>query len=212
MEKEKLTPQESIELIESMILRTKKRMGMNDGNIFLLWGYLTVAVSMAVWVLLVMTGHPAVNWLWFLIWIIGGVITPHMLKKKRIVVGVKSYSDVLCTGIWSVVGWCAIVCTFMALMFMLFGGKDCWSLLLVFALLIVGMAETFQGITLREKSLVFGGFVGIVVGLFTLCCVIGDVLLHVNWYMPLFIASFVCMMIIPGHILNHKASRQNERA
>ena len=31
--------------------------------------------------------------------------------------------------------------------------------------------------------------------------------LEANWFMPLFIIVWVAMMIIPGHILNHKAKQ-----
>lgn len=51
MEKKKLTHQESIDIIAEMIFRTKERY-IGDGNIMLMWGYLTVAVTILVWVLL----------------------------------------------------------------------------------------------------------------------------------------------------------------
>ena len=49
---------------------------LGDGNIMLLWGYLTVAVSVTIWILLAGTHNPVWNWLWFLIWVIGGAVTP----------------------------------------------------------------------------------------------------------------------------------------
>ncbi len=52
MEEKKLTEKESLELISAMIARTKERYMLGDGNIMLLWGYLTVAVSVAIWILL----------------------------------------------------------------------------------------------------------------------------------------------------------------
>ena len=44
MEDRKLTEKESIEVITSMIERTKDRY-IGNGNIMLMWGYLCVAVS-----------------------------------------------------------------------------------------------------------------------------------------------------------------------
>ena len=93
MEKERFEEKESIELIADMIARTKHRLCIGDGNIMLLWGYLAVAVALLVWVLLVVLQHPAVNWLWFLIWIIGGSITPKLARKSRDKSGVTSYVD-----------------------------------------------------------------------------------------------------------------------
>ena len=100
-----------------MISRTRNRLCMGDGDLLLLWGYTTVCVAATIWALLYMTHYPAVNWLWFLIWIIGGIATPHISKKKRIKRGVKSYTDHLSDGIWSIIGWCALICTIICAIF-----------------------------------------------------------------------------------------------
>lgn len=211
MEKQKLSEKESLEVITSMISRTKDRLHIGDGNILLLWGYLTIAVTALIWSLLVITHHPSVNWLWFLIWIIGGIVTPIITKKKRRQKGIKSYTDKISDGIWSIVGFIAIICTAICLFFMLFLAKDVWSMMLTFALVVIGMTEASQGLVIREKSLIVGGLIGTTIGLITLACVIGQITLYANWYFPLFITAFICMMIIPGHIINHKA-KSHERA
>lgn len=208
MEEKRINEKESIELIATMIRQTKSRLNLGDGNILLLWGYLTVGVALLVWGLLLFTGHPAVNWLWFLIMIIGGIVSPRMTKAQRLKSGVTSYIDKISAGIWQTVGYCGIVLTILCLGFLLFGGKDCWSTMLVFALLIVGFGETIQGMVVSEKSVTVGGATGIFAGMATMACIAGGVPLYANWYFPVFIASFICMMIIPGHILNRKARLQ----
>lgn len=45
MEERKITEAESIEIITSMISRTKDRLVKGSGNILLMWGYLIVAVT-----------------------------------------------------------------------------------------------------------------------------------------------------------------------
>ena len=55
MEEKKMTEKESLELITTMIQRTRERY-VGDGNIMLMWGYLTVAVTALVWILLATTG------------------------------------------------------------------------------------------------------------------------------------------------------------
>lgn len=213
MEEKKLTEKESLELISAMIAPTKERYMLGDGNIMLLWGYLTVVVSVAIWILLAVTHNPVWNWLWFLIWIIGGIVTPVMARRKQQKFGVRTYSDKLSSRIWSAVGYSAIASTFFCLGFMLFKGIDAWPMMFAFALVIVPFAEIVQGVVLDEKALMTGGALGVLAGIFTLCCIAGRVPLGADWFMPVFIAAFACMMIIPGHILNHKASRQNnERA
>ena len=200
MEDRKLTEKESLEVITSMIALTKQRY-IGDGRILLLFGYLTVAVSALIWILLVITQNPVWNWLWFLVWIIGGIVAPIKAKKQQREKGFKNYSDTLTSRIWSAVGFSAIAATAICLAFLLVKGIDAWPMMLAFALIIVPFAEIAQGIVFKETTL-------IVAGLFTEACIAGDVELYASWYMPLFIIAFVAMMIIPGHILNHKARKE----
>ncbi len=207
MEERKITEVESIEIITSMISRTKDRLVKGSGNILLMWGYLIVAVTALIWVLLVTTNNPAVNWLWFLIWIIGGIATPIMAKKERVASGSKSYTDKLTSQMWSVVGLTGIASALLCLGFLVIGGKDSWSMMFAFALIIVPMAEIMQGLVIKEISLIAGGSIGLLTGIFTTCCISAHVALMASWFMPLFIIAFAAMMIVPGHILNSKAKR-----
>ena len=207
MEERKITEAESIEIITSMISRTKDRLVKGSGNILLMWGYLIVAVTALIWVLLVTTNNPAVNWLWFLIWIIGGIATPIMAKKERVASGSKSYTDKLTSQMWSVVGLTGIASALLCLGFLVIVGKDSWSMMFAFALIIVPMAEIMQGLVIKEISLIAGGSIGLLTGIFTTCCISAHVALMASWFMPLFIIAFAAMMIVPGHILNSKAKR-----
>lgn len=198
MEERKITEAESVEIITSMISRTKDRLVKGSGNILLMWGYVIVTVAALIWVLLVTSKNPAVNWLWFLIWIIGGIATPVMAKRKRMETGAISYTDRLTSNMWSVVGFTAIASTFLCLGFLFVGGKDSWSMMFAFALIIVPMAEIMQGLVIKEKSLVAGGSIGLVIGLFTMCCISAHIVLVATWFMPLFIIAFAAMMIVPG--------------
>ncbi len=209
MEERKITEAESLEIITSMISRTKDRLVKGSGNILLMWGYLIVAVTALIWVLLVTTNNPAVNWLWFLIWLIGGIATPIMAMRKRMETGSKSYTDKLTSYIWSVVGLTAIVSAILCFGFLFIGGKDSWSMMFAFALIIVPMAEIMQGLVIKENSLIAGGGIGLLIGLFTMCCISAQVELMATWFMPLFMMAFAAMMIVPGHILNSKAKRQS---
>ena len=203
MEDKKINEHESLEIITSMIARTKERY-VGDGNIMLMWGYTSVAVAVLIWVLLAVTGNPAWNWLWLLIWIIGGSGSTLISRKQRDKFGVKSYSDKMTSNLWSVVGWTAIVSTLLCLVFMLFLGVNSWLTMMVFALVVVPFAEIAQGIVVNEKTLIVGGAVGLLAGMFTVCCITGGVGLRVSWFMPLYIVVFIAMLIIPGHIINHK--------
>lgn len=207
MEERKLTEKESLEIITSMIARTRERY-IGDGRIMLMWGYLTVVITAIIWTLIGVTHNPVWNWLWFLLWIIGGTLTPIMDKKMQHEKGFKNYSDTVTSRIWSTVGFSAIVATAICLAFLLVGGIDAWSMMFAIALVIVPFAEIASGIVVKEKSLIIGGAIGLSAGLFTMACIAGHVALYASWFMPLFIIVWVVMMIIPGHIINYKAKKQ----
>lgn len=207
MEERKLTEKESLEIITSMIERTRERY-IGDGRIMLMWGYLTVVITAIIWTLIGVTHNPVWNWLWFLLWIIGGTLTPIMDKKMQQEKGFKNYSDTVTSRIWSTVGFSANVATAICLAFLLVGGIDAWSMMFAIALVIVPFAEIASGIVVKEKSLIIGGAIGLSAGLFTMACIAGHVALYASWFMPLFILVWVVMMIIPGHIINYKAKKQ----
>lgn len=207
MEERKLTEKESLEIITSMIERTRERY-IGDGRIMLMWGYLTVVLTAIIWTLIGVTHNPVWNCLWFLLWIIGGTLTPIMDKKMQHEKGFKNYSDTVTSRIWSTVGFSAIVATAICLAFLLVGGIDAWSMMFAIALVIVPFAEIASGIVVKEKSMIIGGAIGLSAGLFTMACIAGNVALYASWFMPLFILVWVAMMIIPGHIINYKAKKQ----
>lgn len=206
MEEKKLTEQESISIIAEMISRTKERY-IGDGNIMLMWGWLTIAVTCLVWLLISKTQNPFWNFLWFLIPIVGGIATPVMARKSEKKRGVKTYSDKISSQIWLAVGIVAIAITIICVVFN-FCGILVWDLFLVYALMIVPFAEIVQGLIVKERSLVVGGAFGIIIGLITTACLLGNMPLYAYWFMPMFMLSFACMMLIPGYIINFKARRQ----
>lgn len=204
MEEKKLTERESLEIITTMIARTKERY-IGDGNIMLMWGYLTVGMTALVWALLALTRNPEVNWLWFLMGTIGGIATPLMARKHQAGSRVKSYSDTVTSRIWTAVGLTAMAATAICLGFELIARIHAWSMMFTIALIIVPFAEMTQGIIVKEKCLVWGGAIGLLAGFFTVGCLAARVTLYAQWFFPMFIAAFMAMMIIPGHILNHKS-------
>lgn len=205
MEEKKLTEQESITIITEMISRTKQRY-IGDGNIMLMWGWLIIAVTGLVWLMLEQTCNPAWNWLWFLIPVVGGIASPIMAKKSTVKRGVRTYSDKITSQIWTAVGIIAIVATIVCIGFS-FYGPSVWTLMYVFGLVIVPFAEIIQGLIVREKSLIWGGACGMTIGLFTTACLLSRVPIYVNWFMPVYMLSFTCMMLVPGYIINHKARK-----
>ena len=206
MEEKKLTEKESLELIASMIARTKTRyLGSRK---MLMWGYLVVITAISVWVLVASTHNLVWNWLWFAIPLIGFPTTFMMAHSKQRHSGATSYSDKVTSRLWTIFGISEIVLIIMCLGFYLFGETDCSGAILVYSILMTSGAEIAQGLIVRENSLIYGGIIGLLVGMITVCCIVGDIPLNVNWYMPLFILAWIATMIIPGHILSNKEKLQ----
>lgn len=206
MEEKKLTEQESLSIITEMISRTKERY-IGNGNIMLMWGWLTIAATGLVWALLAFTQNPLWNWLWFVIPAIGGVATPVMAKKSDRQQGVKTYADKISSQIWLAVSLIAIAASIVCIGFD-FAGIYVWSLMFIYVLIIVPFAEIAQGLIVKEKSLVVGGACGMAVGLFTTSCIIGHIALRAYWFLPTFMLAFACMMLIPGYVINYKSRRK----
>ena len=206
MEDRKLTEKESLEVITSMIARTKTRyLGSRK---MLMWGYLVVITAISVWVLVASTHNLVWNWLWFAIPLIGFPTTSMMAHNQQRHRGATSYSDKMTSRLWTIFGISEIVLIIMCLGFSLLGETDCSGAILVYSILMTSGAEIAQGLIVRENSLIYGGIIGLLVGMITVCCIVGDIPLNVNWYMPLFILTWIAMMIIPGHILSKKEKQQ----
>ena len=206
MEDKKLTEKESLEVITSMIARTKARY-LGSGNILLMWGYLAVFTSISVWILLAATQQNVWNWLWFAIPVIGMPLTSIMARREKRTDGAVTYSDKITSHLWSIFGVSEIVLTLICLGFSLIGGIKCWTAMIVYTIIAAPFAEIAQGLIVKEKSLTWGGIVGLAIGMVLVCCVTGKIPLLANWFMPLFILFWVVMMIVPGHIINHNAKK-----
>ncbi len=207
MEDKKLTEKESLELITSMIARTKARY-LGSGNILLMWGYLVVFISILVWIMLASTHQNVWNWLWFAIPVIGMPATLIMSRREKRTYGATTYSDKITSRLWILFGVSEIVLTLICLGFAIIGNINCWSAMLVYTLLVAPSAEIAQGMIVKEKCLIWSGMVGMVIGMIAVCCTVGHIPLSANWFMPLFILAWVVMMIVPGHIINHNANKK----
>ena len=63
MEEKKLNERESLELITRMIQETKNKLEVGDGNVLLIWGYVSVLTAILVYVMaIILDGNPWVNW------------------------------------------------------------------------------------------------------------------------------------------------------
>lgn len=210
MEDKKITPHESMELIANMIASTRDQLTRGAGNMLLFWGYLCVAVALLSDLYIYLRFVAGIDLpfpphlIWWLIPAIGIPYTIYARHRKALLSNVTTYTDRLTASLWNYVLWLALAAFVVGAVF-LFSGFHVWYIMMLFAFFVVGMAVSVQGMIVREKSMIFGGAFSVISGGF----IVAGVIAGVNWLWmfssPLFIISYIVMMIIPGHILNRKA-------
>ena len=194
VEKEDLNERESLELITRMIQNTKCRMAENAGMPFLLWGYMTVAVSLLVWFMLKQTGNADWNYLWFLLPLVAfpGTLWSGRKRKKM----VRTYVDRIIGYVWTVFGLSAFLLSCVAVFW--------WDIPILFTiLLLMGMGTALTGLIVGMKVVTVGGVLGALLSL-------GCFFIPGIRQMLFFALAFVFMMVIPGHMMNRMASRNKK--
>ena len=83
MEEKQLEARESIELISRMIQNTRTRLERNAGRPFLIWGYTTVGISLLNYGFAITGVNSAWSLTWFLIPVIGCLLTWLFHEKRR---------------------------------------------------------------------------------------------------------------------------------
>ena len=194
MENKKLNEQESLALITQMIQNSKKGLVVGSGNSFLFWGYLTLAVSIAIFLLLYITGNQSWFWLGIVIPVIGCLYTYWISRRN----GKKtmSYVDKVISNVWQIVG---------ALLALNYGNNIA---ILPLLLLVLSVGAGITGSVIQEKSFYNCSAFGIAISL--------GMLFNINSIVegPLrqvfaFALAITVVMIIPGHMVNRKAKRSN---
>lgn len=198
MEDRKLTEKESLELISQMIRNTQTKMEQESGTMLLIWGYTTIFVTIVVWISLILTRSYLSHWLWFLIPVIGGAISYGFIKKRKRQPSTKTYIDRFMTYIWSVLGAAAFLLSMIAIFV-----SDADFPILFVIVLLMSIGTTLTGLTVRFMPITVSGIICMLLSL-PLLFVSGEV------QMLIFLVVFLIMMIIPGHILNNAARKQNK--
>lgn len=193
MEERKLTEKESLELITQMIQSTKEKLEEGSGTYFLIFGYLSTAVAILVYSVWKLTGSHHIFWAWWLIPLIGYTIS--YFKRRNAPKRVKTAIDTIIWKIWIVAGICCCISPIVAMFVQI--------PILFLEAFIVSTATTMLGLIVKSRMVSIFGFLSIGVS-YTLLFIPNE------WHIPAFAAMFVILMIIPGHILNAVAARNNK--
>ena len=143
MEERKLNEKESLELIAQMIQNTRRNLDAGSGNMFLLWGYLGVVVTLLVLAAVYFTKSPAALWLFFILPIIGWPLTFVLGKKWERMKGAKEYSDKMLSQVWQIMG---IACMGTVLFAFLYHKME---LILPLCAMLMSLASLLTGIIIR---------------------------------------------------------------
>lgn len=200
MEERKLTEKESLELITRMIQNTRCNLDAGNGNLFLAWGYVGAILTLIVVGGLYFTKNPMWMWAFWAIPLIGipvGIYLDSKVQKLP-----KSYTDKVLAEIWRMLG-CLTMALVIGTTFM-----QQFEFILPLCALLVSIGSILTGIIVRCKAFYLYSMIGLAIALYMLLSAMGD---ESPTYISLlcFVVVSVFAMIIPGHMLNHAAKKEN---
>lgn len=196
MERRQFTQEQSLELISQMISDSRGRLARNSGVPFLIWGYLTVIVSLFEFCVVYFDLPYELLFGWFAIPILGWLLMTLFCRKNDREKGGKNYLDRVISAIWVVFG-VSFVWLYLAAMV--------YHISLFFlVVLTMGMGTLITGLVISDKATMWGGFFGMISSLVFLARVSFMPDLWFGWDILIFAVVFLVMMVIPGHILNRK--------
>ncbi len=191
-----MTSEESLELISRMLRNAQERFVRGMGTPFIFFGYLTAAMSLAVWCLLKTTGDFYWNYLWFAIpvaAVIWGLF--HLATKPK---PVTTFFDRAVGQVWMIMGAC---CSLVPLYVILF---DKYFPVLMVVSLMMFAGEAITGGILRLRYVQIMGIIGILLS-FVIPFIGG-----IDQIFVLMVISLL-VMVIPGHIMNAQAWQAIQR-
>ena len=207
MEKNNLTEAQSLELITSMINDSRARLARNSGTPFLIWGYTTVAIALLNCVTTYLQLSHYWNFTWFAIPIIGWIGMMLFYKEDK---GARNIIDRVICIIWCVLS--------VAYLWIFIGSTIYRAPILYYTILLMGVGTLITGLVLRHKTTQYCGIGAMICSLaYPLLVFLAQkcdtatitILKSLAWIeIAYFAAIFFVMMVIPGHILNHKYNRK----
>ena len=213
MEKKNLTEVESLELITSMINDSRSRLARNSGTPFLIWGYTTIAVSLFNALAIYLGWSYSWGWSWFAIPVVGWV---GMLLLGKSEPSARNYIDRVISIIWATTG--------VAFLWYFIGAAIYGCSIAYLTILVMGVGTVITGFILKNKATtICGGGAMLSSLIFPAIHIITtkDIIsptatasIIESWVWGekvVFAVIFLFMMVIPGHILNHKYNKKADR-
>ena len=180
-------------------------MEIGQGNIMLIYGYFTTALSSVLFVLISLTHNFIWSWGWMLMFVIWPIMSYRQRQRPPKVV---TYTDKVISKVWQVMGWMFIV-TFLTIGIIEFSFARYidFILMLPLSLIYCGIGVSITGIIIQERWMTYTPQIAFIIAIYMLTMLMIGEKATTLWYLY-FGLSFVFMMIIPGHIVNNKAQKQ----
>lgn len=203
MKENTFSEHDSLELIAQMICQSKKNMRVGSGNILLYYGYPALLISVAVYLLVHLTGKPIWSALWFLMFV---PVIGIRVSKEKSEACVVTHMDKAINSIWSICGQLFFLTVIGITIFGYFTGCCNFTLMLPLSLLYAGIGIAITGIITDFKLMVYTPLIAFVAAIYMLVSMVSNTVVA-DWWNLLFGVSFFVMMVIPGHLLNHKIKK-----
>lgn len=202
MEEKQLTEKESLELISQMIQSTKDNMKVGSGNQFLYWGYFTSILSLFIFGTVYATLNGLWHWCWMLMFIFWFLMT---LKKDK--PGVMTFIDKAISRVWAIIGCLFIITAVGCILFFMINHTSSMLLMMPLSIIYASIGVSITGILIKERWATCLPLISFAIGFYMLCELSTGGTPTLIWDLLLGLSFFV-MMVIPGHVLNHKEKKQ----
>ena len=205
MENNKLSEAQSLELITSMIQDSRSRLARNSGTPFLIWGYTTVAVSLFTALALYLGWSHAWAWSGFTIPVIGWLGMMLLFKQEP---SARNYIDRIVSMIWVVIG--------LSFAWLFVGAVVFGCSISFLTVVVMGIGTVLTGCVIKHRTTTICGWAAMCASLifpivyFIMAKSGSASAISEVWIwgeLIVFALIFLVMMVIPGHILNHKYNK-----
>jgi hypothetical protein len=190
MAEEKFSPEQSLQLIQSMISKTKQ--SMSDNSIyFLVWGWLTFIACIGQFVLKHIYDYEKHYMVWLLL-VIGIVFTVYQGIKDEKKVTARTYVDESMKNLWMGMGICFVVQAAMV-----FFNLSLGVTILPFYIMLYGLGTFISGNIIRFRPMIIGGIMAWALA-------IGATRANYDYQLLFAAAALLFSYIIPAYLLRYK--------
>ena len=193
MAEENFSPEESLQVIQSMIEKAKNQFSEN-GHLYLLWGWAVFICSLAQFILMNVVHYEKHYLVWFSMWLVL-IYQIFYLRKKRKRQRVRAYTDDIVGFVW--LAFFILMVLFGFLFGKTFDPNKYYAFIDPAFLALYGMPTFLSGIILKFRPLIIGG----------ICCWMLSIVatfIPPQYHLLLIPLAMLIAWIIPGYMLRKK--------